>query len=147
MDVRGECLNDGLSVVTVGSGPALVSIPGLGQGVDLSLGVPRPDLLSARAIATSTGRTVHVIARPLDPPPGMTISDLAGFYATAIERRFGGAVDIFGGSAGGVTALQLAIARGPMRALRPGTSPSGSGRSPLPRSCSGARATHCSPQS
>ncbi|GAA1836224.1 3-oxoadipate enol-lactonase [Pseudonocardia ailaonensis] len=105
----GERLNDGLSVFTVGSGPPLVSIPGLGEGTDLSVRVPRTDLVSARAIATSTGRTVHVIARPLDPPPGMSISELAGTYAGAIRERFGGPVDVFGASAGGVTGLQLAL--------------------------------------
>lgn len=104
-----ERLNDGLSVLTVGSGPPLVSIPGLGEGVDLSVRAPLPDMLSARALARTTGRTVHTIARPLDPTPGMTISNLASAYAVAIEERFGCAVDIFGTSAGGVTGLQLAL--------------------------------------
>ena len=109
MHRRGQRLNDGLSVLAVGSGPDLVSIPGLGEGMDLSVRVPRMELLSTRLQAASTRRTVHLIARPPDPPPGMTISQLAGAYAQAIEDRFGGPVDVFGASAGGVTALQLAI--------------------------------------
>lgn len=109
MAVQGERLNDGLSVLTVGTGPPLVEIPGLGEGMDLSVRGPRLPLLSARLQAAATGRTVHLIARPVDPPPDTTISTLASAYATAIEDRFDDPVDVFGASAGGVTGLQLAL--------------------------------------
>jgi pimeloyl-ACP methyl ester carboxylesterase len=105
----GARLNDGLSVITVGEGPPLVSIPGLGPGADLSAAVSRSDTWSARALATATGRTVHQINRPLDMPTGTTIADVARWYATALRERFDGPVDVVGASAGGVTALQLAL--------------------------------------
>lgn len=107
--VRGERLNDGLSVLTVGEGPPLVLLPGLGTGADLSVRVPRQVAVSTRAIAAGFRRTVHHIYRPTHPPAGMTVADLAGWYATALRQRFGEPVDVWGSSAGGVTALQLAM--------------------------------------
>jgi pimeloyl-ACP methyl ester carboxylesterase len=107
--VRGERLNDGLSVVTTGEGPPLVTLPGLGPGADLSVRVPRTAALTTAALAKGLGRTVHLIHRPLHPPPGMTIADLARWHATALRGRFGGPVDVIGTSAGGVTALQLVL--------------------------------------
>ncbi|MFC4947790.1 alpha/beta fold hydrolase [Pseudonocardia sp. GCM10023141] len=106
---RGAPLNNGLSVLIVGAGPPLVSIPGLGAGADLSVVVPRADRWSATALATATGRAVHQINRPLDVPVGTSIADVAGWYAVALRDRFEGPVDVFGASAGGVTALQLAL--------------------------------------
>jgi pimeloyl-ACP methyl ester carboxylesterase len=105
----GERLNDGLSVLTVGTGPPLVVLPGLGAGADLSVRVPRTAALSTAALARGFGRTVHLIHRPVSPPAGMTVADLAGWHATALRSRFGEPVDVMGTSAGGVTALQLAL--------------------------------------
>jgi pimeloyl-ACP methyl ester carboxylesterase len=107
--VRGEQLNDGLSAVVTGHGPPLVVLPGLGQGADLSVRVPRSVAWSAAALATGFQRTVHSIYRPVRPPAGMTIADLARWYATALAERFGEPVDIMGVSGGGVTALQLLL--------------------------------------
>jgi pimeloyl-ACP methyl ester carboxylesterase len=107
--VRGERLNDGLSAVTVGEGPPLVLLPGLGPGADLSEHVPRSVSVSTTAIATEFNRTVHQIHRPTHPPVGMTIADLARWHATALRERFGKPVDVWGTSGGGVTALQLAL--------------------------------------
>jgi pimeloyl-ACP methyl ester carboxylesterase len=107
--VRGERLNDGLSAVAVGAGPPLVTLPGLGAGADLSVRVPRTAALSSTALAGAFGRTVHLIHRPLQPPPGMTIADLAGWHATALRERFGEPVDVIGTSGGGVTALQMVL--------------------------------------
>ncbi|WP_166664551.1 alpha/beta fold hydrolase [Actinophytocola oryzae] len=107
--MQGERLNDGLSVTAVGDGPPLVTLPGLGQGADLVTRVPRSAAVPATALARGLGRTVHLVHRPVDPPAGMTVADLAGWHATALRERFGEAVDVMGTSAGGVTALQLAL--------------------------------------
>ena len=102
-------MNDGLSVVAVGEGPPLVVLPGLGQGADLSVRVPRMAAWSTAALASGFRRTVHLIHRPVRPPSGMTIATLAGWHATALRERFGEPVDVMGTSGGGVTALQLAL--------------------------------------
>lgn len=107
--MHGERCNDGLSVATAGDGPPLVFLPGLGQGADLSEEVPRALARSARAVATGSRRTVHLISRPVDMPAGTTIAELAGWHAVALRERFGGPVDVMGTSGGGVVALQLAI--------------------------------------
>ncbi len=107
--MQGERLNDGLSVVTAGNGPSLVFLPGLGSGADLSEEVPRTVARSVRAVAMGSGRTVHLICRPVDVASGMSVAELAGWHATALLTRFGGPVDVMGTSAGGVTALQLAM--------------------------------------
>jgi hypothetical protein len=92
--VHGEQLNDGLSALAAGQGPPLVLLPGFGQGADLSVQVPRMTAWSTAALATGFRRTVHLIHRPLRPPPGMTIARLAGWHATALRERFGEPVDV-----------------------------------------------------
>jgi pimeloyl-ACP methyl ester carboxylesterase len=107
--VRGERLNDGLSALAAGEGPPLVILPGLGQGADLSVRVPRSAAWSTAALAIGFKRTVHLIHRPVCPPPGMTIAALAGWHATALRERFGEPVDVMAISGGGITALQLEL--------------------------------------
>jgi pimeloyl-ACP methyl ester carboxylesterase len=107
--LRGEQLNDGLSAVSAGEGPPLVILPGLGPGADLSERVPRSVAWPTAALAAGFKRTVHQLNRPLRPPAGMTIADLADWHATALRMRFGAPVDVMGISGGGVTALQLAL--------------------------------------
>jgi pimeloyl-ACP methyl ester carboxylesterase len=107
--VRGERLNDGLSAVAVGEGLPLVTLPGLGQGADLAVRVPRLAALSANALAGGFKRRVHLIHRPVRPAAGMTVAELAGWHATALRSRFGEPVDVWGTSGGGVTALQLVL--------------------------------------
>lgn len=107
--MRGERLNDGLSAVAVGEGLPLVTLPGLGQGADLAVRVPRLAALSAKALAGGFRRRVHLVNRPVRAPAGMTLADLAGWHATALRSRFGEPVDVWGTSGGGVTALQLVL--------------------------------------
>lgn len=106
---RGERLNDGLSAVAVGEGPPLVVLPGFGRGADLSMGVPRSVAWTAVALARGFGRTVHQINRPVCPPAGMTVAQLAGWHAVAFRERFGEPVDVMGVSGGGVIALQMEL--------------------------------------
>jgi pimeloyl-ACP methyl ester carboxylesterase len=107
--VYGERLNDGLSAATAGEGPPLVILPGLGQGADLAARVPRSVAWPTLALAAGFKRTVVQVNRPLCPPAGMTVADLAGWHATALRTRFGEPVDVMGISGGGVTGLQLAL--------------------------------------
>jgi pimeloyl-ACP methyl ester carboxylesterase len=107
--LRGERLNDGLSVLAAGTGPPLVILPGFGTGADLSVRVPRSTAWSTVALARGFRRRIHQINRPLDPPAGMTFAALASWHATAFRERFGEPVDVMGISAGGVTALQLEL--------------------------------------
>jgi pimeloyl-ACP methyl ester carboxylesterase len=109
IDMRGERLNHGLSVITCGAGPDLVFLPGLGQRADLSVQVPTAVARSARAVALGSHRTVHLIHRPVDMAAGVTMTQLAGWHAAALRERFGGPVDISGASGGGATALQLVL--------------------------------------
>ncbi|WP_327048383.1 alpha/beta hydrolase [Microbispora sp. NBC_01189] len=102
-------MNDGLSAVAMGEGPPLVVLPGLGRGADLSVRVPQMAAWSTAALASGFKRTVHLIHRPVRPPSGMTIAELAGWHATAFRERFGEPVDVMGISGGGLTALQLAL--------------------------------------
>lgn len=107
----GGRLAHGLSVLTVGDGPPLVSIPGLGQGGGPRAGGP-PQRCPLGSRARHGDRApVHLINRPLEMPPCSTIADVAGWYADVLRNRFDGPVDVFGASAGGVTALQLAFRR------------------------------------
>jgi pimeloyl-ACP methyl ester carboxylesterase len=105
----GTRLNDGLSAVAVGQGPPLVVLPGLGQNADLAEGVPRSVAWSNRLLATGLKRTIHLIHRPLRPPAGMSIAQLADWYATALRERFREPVDVMGISGGGAVALQLTL--------------------------------------
>jgi pimeloyl-ACP methyl ester carboxylesterase len=107
--MRGERLDNGLSVIRVGSGLPLVTLPGLGAGADLAAKVPRLAAFSATMLARGLGREVHHIQRPMNPASGMTLGELAGWHAEALRARFGGPVDVMGTSGGGVTALQLAL--------------------------------------
>lgn len=107
--LRGERLNDGLSAAVAGDGPPPVLLPGLGLGADLSAAVPRTEARGNARLAASFDRTLHLIHRPLVPPAGMTIAQLAGWHATALRARFGAPVDVMGVSGGGITALQLAL--------------------------------------
>ncbi|MFC0433925.1 alpha/beta fold hydrolase [Kutzneria buriramensis] len=107
--MRGERLNDGLSVAAVGQGEPLVTLPGLGTGADLSVKVPSTTAFFANILAAGYKRRVHVINRPVTVPANTTLPDLAGWHAEALRGRFNGPVDVMGTSGGGATALQLAI--------------------------------------
>jgi pimeloyl-ACP methyl ester carboxylesterase len=71
--------------------------------------VPRSAAFANQALARGLKRTIHSVYRPLHPPPGMTIAELAAWHATAFRAQFAEPVDVMGVSGGGVTALQLAL--------------------------------------
>jgi pimeloyl-ACP methyl ester carboxylesterase len=101
--------DSGLSMATFGTGPPVVLLPGLGRGADLSEGVPPSAKWAAQTLARGVGRTVHLINRPVTVEPGMTVAMLADWHATLLRERFPGGVAVVGTSAGGITALQLAM--------------------------------------
>jgi pimeloyl-ACP methyl ester carboxylesterase len=105
----GERLNDGLTVITAGAGPDLVTLPGLGAGADLAVQVPRMTAWSATTLAGGLHRRIHHIQRPTNPPAGTMLPELAAWHAEAFRSRFEGPVDLMGTSGGGATALQIAL--------------------------------------
>jgi pimeloyl-ACP methyl ester carboxylesterase len=105
----GERLNNGLSVYAVGEGAPLVTLPGLGNGADLAVKVPRTVAFTAKMLAAGFKRRVHAVYRPVNMPSGTTMTELAGWHAKALRERFDGPVDVMGTSGGGATALQLAM--------------------------------------
>jgi pimeloyl-ACP methyl ester carboxylesterase len=107
--MRGERLNNGLTAITTGDGPPLVTLPGLGAGADLAAKVPRLTAFSASTLASGLRRRIHHIQRPTDPAGGMTLPELAAWHAEALRGRFEGPVDLMGTSGGGATALQIAL--------------------------------------
>ncbi|HEY0499766.1 MAG TPA: alpha/beta hydrolase [Kutzneria sp.] len=105
----GERLNNGLTVITAGDGPHLVTLPGLGAGADLATKVPPFTAFSATTLASGLHRRIHHIQRPVNPLVGITLPDLAAWHAEALRTRFEGPVDVMGTSGGGATALQIAL--------------------------------------
>lgn len=94
--------------VTVGSGPPVVLLPGLGpQYTGLQPHHRALQRLEVALLARSF--TVCIVARPTGLHGGTTIEELAHRYATAISDMFPGPVDLIGVSTGGSIALQLAI--------------------------------------
>ena len=55
------------------------------------------------------GRSVHIMYRPRNLSPTVTMPDLATAHAQALLSRFTEPVDIMGISTGGAIALQLAV--------------------------------------
>jgi pimeloyl-ACP methyl ester carboxylesterase len=97
-----------LPYLAFGQGPPLVVLAGLTPehvnpaGMARRWQVGKLSLLGDRF-------TVHLVNRKPGLRPGSTIRDLAGHYADAIEREFGGPVLVEGISTGGSIAQQLAI--------------------------------------
>jgi hypothetical protein len=75
--------------------------------------------LSTAVLARGFERTVHLIHRPVSPPPGMTIAELAGWHAAALRERFGEPVDVMGTSGGGITAPPRPASRTPAWSCSP----------------------------
>jgi pimeloyl-ACP methyl ester carboxylesterase len=109
-NVREGTLTGGLTYITFGEGPPLVVFPGLspsnanptGLLLRFEMGWLSP---LARAFR------VYRLNRKVGLAPHTTMADLASHYATAIEDRFEGAINILGFSTGGSIAQQFAADR------------------------------------
>ena len=91
----------------VGSGPSLVVCSGLWPVTGVAGdGFVRGALAPVRRLAAQ--RRIVVLNRRADLPTGLTMSDLAAEYASAITAHLDAPVDVVGTSTGGSIALQLA---------------------------------------
>lgn len=99
-----------LATFTLGAGPDVVFLPGLGFNHEPPTGVSRV-LESALIVQLASHHKVHWLGRPRDLPIGVTIADIAERTADFVASRFGGPLPVIGFSTGGLVALQLAIGR------------------------------------
>jgi pimeloyl-ACP methyl ester carboxylesterase len=108
--LRVEELPGEISLLIVGDGLPLVLLPGLSRDSR----PPTPQIAARRGnayrnLAHVTGRAVHVMYRPRNLSPTVTMPDLATAHTQALRSRFTEPVDIMGISTGGAIALQLAV--------------------------------------
>jgi pimeloyl-ACP methyl ester carboxylesterase len=108
--VREGAMYGGLPYLAFGQGPSLVVLAGLTPEHVSPAGMARRWQVG-KLSSLSDRFTVHLVNRKPGLRPGSTIRDLAGHYADAIEREFGGPVLVQGESTGGSIAQQLAIDR------------------------------------
>lgn len=101
-------LAGGLPYLRTGHGPPLLMATGLSSEHVNPTGVWRRMALSGVTLLAEHF-TVFLVNRRVGLPKGATMSDIAGDYATAIERDLGEPVLVHGTSTGGSVALQLAI--------------------------------------
>jgi pimeloyl-ACP methyl ester carboxylesterase len=103
-------LSTGLPYLKLGTGPPLVVASGLTAEHTNPTGSWRKRALSwAQPFAEHF--TVYLVNRRPGLPPDVTLSDIAGDYAGAIEHDLGGSAHVHGTSTGGSVVLQLAIDR------------------------------------
>jgi pimeloyl-ACP methyl ester carboxylesterase len=108
--VSGGMLNDQIPYLAIGEGPPLVMAMGLTATHEVPTGWDRWMLLRAAAPLCSDFR-VYVVNQKPGLRPGESMSDIAGYLASAIENEFGEPVPLTGTSTGGSVALQLAVDR------------------------------------
>jgi pimeloyl-ACP methyl ester carboxylesterase len=106
--VTTGALTGGTPYLAIGAGPPLVSVQGLTPTHDVPHGFERRWTLASARPLTSHFRVVAVNRRP-GLPPGASMSDIAGYLATAIAQDLDPPVYLTGTSTGGSVALQLAI--------------------------------------
>lgn len=98
----------GLDVLTWGSGPPVVVLPGISAHHRNPSGTERSTQTQGLA-AVAERFTVHLLQRRAGLPAGTTMADLADDVAGAIRAGFDGPVPVMGISTGGSVALQLAL--------------------------------------
>lgn len=98
----------GLPFLRTGQGPPLVMASGLTPAHENPTGLWRRMALSGVALLAEHF-TVFMVNRRVGLASGATMSDIAGDYATAVEKDIGEPVLLHGTSTGGSVALQLAI--------------------------------------
>lgn len=100
-------LRGGMPYLRVGSGEALVFIPGLLPRNDGPVGMTRT-IFAAEIEPYAKSRRVWWINRRAGLAPDASMADIARDYADALRSQFAGPVDVMGISTGGSIALQLA---------------------------------------
>jgi pimeloyl-ACP methyl ester carboxylesterase len=106
--VRAGLLAGGLPYLAVGQGPPLVVLSGFtAEHANPTGAARRFALRPLQPLARHF--TVYLVNRKPGLQPGATITDVAGHYAYALQRTFGGPVPIMGISTGGSIAQRLAI--------------------------------------
>jgi len=98
----------GLSVLSWGSGPPALVLPGLSPHHRNPTGMERRTQTQGLA-AVAARFTVHLLQRRTGLPAGTTMADLADDVAAAVRAGFDGPVPVLGMSTGGSVALQLAV--------------------------------------
>ncbi|HEU4912194.1 MAG TPA: alpha/beta hydrolase, partial [Actinomycetes bacterium] len=101
-------LAGGLPFLRTGQGPPLVMASGLTPAHENPTGLWRRMALSGVALLAEHF-TVFMVNRRVGLASGATMSDIAGDYASAVEKDIGEPVLLHGTSTGGSVALQLAI--------------------------------------
>ena len=109
-NVREGTLKGGLTYISFGDGPPLIVFPGLFASNANPTGLL---LRFEMGWLSPLARTfkVYRLNRKVGLASDTTMADLASHYATAIEDRFEGAVNILGFSTGGSIAQQFAVDR------------------------------------
>ena len=103
-------LGGGIPYVAIGDGPPLVKVEGLTPTSEVPQGWQRRMFLST-ATPLSGDFRVYWVNRKQAMAPGASMSDIAGYLATAIEDDIGEPVFLTGTSTGGSIALQLSLDR------------------------------------
>ena len=99
-----------ISLLVIGEGVPLVVFPGLSRDSrQLTARIAARQAAGYRGLAHATGRSVHVLYRPRDLFPAVTMPELAGAHARALRELFSEPIDVMGVSTGGAIALQLAV--------------------------------------
>lgn len=121
-------LNDEIPYLAIGDGPPLVMAMGLTATHEVPTGMERRMVLRG-AMPLCDDFRVYVVNQKPGLRLGESMSEVAGYLATAIETEFGEPVLLTGTSTGGSVALQLAVDRPELvRALVVVASPTGSVR-------------------
>lgn len=99
---------NGVPYLRLGVGPPLIAVRLVTTEHKNPTGFERRMVLSG-VTAFAEQFTVYVVNGPPNLPSGATMSDIARYYAEAIEHAIGQPVFVHGVSTGGSVALQLAI--------------------------------------
>lgn len=103
-------LNDEIPYLAIGDGPPLVMAMGLTATHEVPTGMQRRMVLRS-AIPLCSDFRVYVVNQKPGLRLGESMSEIAGYLITAIEKEFGEPVLLTGTSTGGSVALQLAVDR------------------------------------
>jgi pimeloyl-ACP methyl ester carboxylesterase len=109
LEVREGTMKGGLPYISVGEGPPLVVFVAGGLTNANPTGWQRRYEVSWLSPLARGGFTVYRVNRKIGLRRGVTMADLAGDYALALESEFASPVDVLGISTGGMIAQQFAL--------------------------------------